>query len=169
MMGRNTWSSRNEFLMWEKKTFIESDLCSVRIVCMFAISILSLDMLVLLTPQAPLTWCADGDERLSLTAEEGEKALLCPRHIVQQTTFSTLLYDHTHKNKIQLSTLYRKVGFGQPTRQESVNLIVTRHWKTITCQKTCFQDLLFQQHNGIAKVQPCMSIQRGVGWTPSDW
>ncbi len=89
MMGKNMWSSKNEFLMWEKKTFIESDLCSVRIMCVFAISVLSLDMLVLLTLQAPLTWCADGDDGPGLTAEEGEKALLCPRHIVQQTIFST--------------------------------------------------------------------------------
>lgn len=60
---------------------------------MFAIAVLSLDDL-------------NGDVGL---ANEGEKALLCPQHIVQQTTFSTLLYDHTHrKNKIQLSTLYQK-------------------------------------------------------------
>lgn len=121
-------------------------------VCVFAVSVLSLDMLVLLTLQAPLTWCADGDNGPGLTAEEGEKALLCPRHIVQQTLFSTLLYDHTHKNKIQLSTLYWKVGFGQPARQESVNLIVTRHWKTITCQKTFFR-IYFS--SSIMELQKC--------------
>lgn len=134
----------------------------------FAISVLSLDVLVLLVRQAPLIWCADGDDGPSSTAEEGEKAFLCPWHIVQQTTFSTLLYDLTHKNKIQLSTLYRKVSFGQPARQESVNLIVTRHWKTITCQKTCFQDLIFQQHNGIAK-SAALHVRTENCWRKAKW
>lgn len=75
---------------------------------------------------------------------------------------------HTEKIKYSFPHSIKKVSFGQPARQESVNLIVTRHWKTITCQKTCFQDLFFQQHNGIAKVQPCMSVQRAVGGKPSD-
>lgn len=52
--------------------------------------------------------CADGDDGRRQTAKEGGKALLCPRHIVQQTKFSTLVYDHTHKNKMQLSTRSRE-------------------------------------------------------------
>lgn len=65
----------------------------------FAISVLSLDVLVLLVPQAPLTWCADGDDGPSSTAEEGEKAFLCPRHILQQTTFSTLFFLRPYTQK----------------------------------------------------------------------
>lgn len=167
MMGRNLWSSKNGFLMWEKKHRKWFVLCKNNVcVCHFSFESGHAFSLDTTSSINLMCWRDDGP---GLTAEEGEKALLCPRHIVQQAIFSTLLYDHTHKNKMQLSTLYRKVGFGQPARQESVNLIVTRHWKTITCQKTCFQDLLFQQHNGIAKVQPCMSIQWGVGEKPSDW
>lgn len=148
---------------------IESDLCSVRIMCVFAISVLSLDMLFLLTPQAPLTWCADGTTA-QVWRQRRVRKLFCVHDILCSRLYFLHFYTTIHtKIKKQLSTLYRKVGFGQPARQESVNLIVTRHWKTITCQKTCFQDLLFQQHNGIAKVQSCMSIKRGVGEKPSDW
>lgn len=122
---------------------------------MFAIAVLSLDDL-------------NGDGGL---ANEGEKALLCPRqtYCAADYFFYTFIRPYTQKKiKYSFPHSIEKVSFGQPARQESVNLIVTRHWKTITCQKTCFQDLFFQQHNGIAKVQPCMSVQRAVGGKPSD-
>lgn len=60
-------------------------------------------------------------------------------------------------------TVFKKVSFGQPARQESDKKIVTIHWKTIPYQETRFQGVFIQQHNGIAKVQPCKPIQRSPG------
>lgn len=73
---------------------------------------------------------------------------LCGRVILFTFFFSIIIiyffkWPHTRTHKIQLSTLYSKVSFGQPARQESVNKIVTIHWKIITCQEKVCSGYIF--------------------------
>lgn len=77
--------------------------------------------------------------------------------------FSILL----HPQKIQLFTLYSKskLWTTSQTRIRQKNCHNTLENHSIP-RDSCFQGVLFQQHNGIAKVQPCEPIQRSLGAKP---
>lgn len=75
------------------------------------------------------------------------------------------LFCYIHK-RYSFSHCIQKVSFGQPARQESdKNCHNTLENHSIS-RDSCFQGVFFQQHNGIAKVQPCKPIQRSLGAKP---
>lgn len=66
-----------------------------------------------------------------------------------QTTF---LFCYIHK-RYSFSTVFKKVSFGQPARQESDKKIVTIHWKTIPYQETLVFRVYFS--SSIMELQKC--------------
>lgn len=90
------------------------------------------------------------------------------------TTYCTadkMLYYCLRPQNIQLySTLYlkKKVRFGQPARQESDDQKLSQNTGEPFYTKG-FQFFFYQQHNGIAKVQPGLPVQSSLGAKPGDW
>lgn len=80
-----------------------------------------------------------------------------------------MFYYCLRPQNIQLySTLYlKKVRFGQPARQESDDQKLSQNTGEPFYTKG-FQFFFNQQHNGIAKVQPGLPVQRSLGAKPGD-
>lgn len=80
-----------------------------------------------------------------------------------------LFYFVTSTKDTASHTVFKKVSFGQPARQESDKKKKKCH-NTLENhsipRESCFQGVFFQQHNGIAKVQPCKPMQRSLGAKP---
>lgn len=111
---------------------------------MYWLAILGLDAFVLLMPRpvnlkhwrGALWVASNNSERLIYTP------LLSQKNTAAHSVFGVALNN-------QLNTFQTE--------------IITIQWKPITYQETLvFEDIFSQQHNGIAKVQPCRPVQRNV-------
>lgn len=75
------------------------------------------------------------------------------------------VYDH--KRNSYIPHCIKKISFGQPARQESDDQKLSQNTGEPFYTKG-FQFFFNQQHNGIAKVQPGLPVQRSLGAKPGD-
>lgn len=74
-------------------------------------------------------------------------------HVSTTLCCRLLLYFVTSTKHTAFHTVFKKVSFGQPARQESDKKIVTIHWKTIPYQETLVFRVFFS--SSIMELQKC--------------